>query len=105
MLATLYQFVETHLYDFLEFYGPWLMISIGTIVFLVEAIGGVRAEYGECLSVTLNLQSLLTEIGLLARSIQQEEHGLLGTCCLVSSRISRFPRSVRTLALPRSKHI
>lgn len=46
MLATLYQFVETHLYEFLEFYGPWLMISIGTIVFLVEAIGGVRAEYG-----------------------------------------------------------
>ena len=39
-------FVRTHFNEALELWIPASMITMGVLVFLVEACGGVRAEYG-----------------------------------------------------------
>jgi hypothetical protein len=46
MLDIALDFYDKYFYEFLEFWTPVLMISIGLIVFILETIGGLRAQYG-----------------------------------------------------------
>jgi hypothetical protein len=48
-------------HELLEYWGPMLMITIGIIVFFIEAFGGIKAGYGRYNS------SYIINIGLNAR--------------------------------------
>ena len=38
--------VDKHMYEFLEFWTPVIMISVGVTVFIMEACFDFKAEYG-----------------------------------------------------------
>ena len=45
-LTQIWTLVDKHMYEFLEFWTPSIMISVGVIVFILEAFFGFKAEYG-----------------------------------------------------------
>ena len=45
-MSTITNLIDLYMDDFLEYWTPWIMISVGAVVFLVESCGGVRAAYG-----------------------------------------------------------
>ena len=46
MIQILVDLVKKHAENFLEFWTPTIMITIGVIVFILEAFVGMRAKYG-----------------------------------------------------------
>jgi hypothetical protein len=46
LLKQIWAFGDKHMYEFLEYWTPVIMISIGTIVFVLEAFFEFKAEYG-----------------------------------------------------------
>ena len=42
----LFSIVDKYMYEFLEFWTPVIMISIGVIVFILETCFEFKAEYG-----------------------------------------------------------
>ena len=46
MFDALLDFAERNLYEFLEFWTPVIMISVGSVVFVLETGLGMRAAYG-----------------------------------------------------------
>ena len=46
LISSVMYLVENHMKEFLEFWTPTIMITIGVIVFVLEAFCGMRAEYG-----------------------------------------------------------
>ncbi len=52
MLGYLIDLVNTHMFEFLEYWCPVIMIVTGAIVILVEAGFGIKANYGRYSSIT-----------------------------------------------------
>lgn len=46
MIDLILNLIDKYLYEFLEFWTPVIMITIGVIVFVLETIGGMKAAYG-----------------------------------------------------------
>ena len=46
MLAFIFSIIDEYMYEFLEFWTPVIMISVGVLVFILESVGGLRAAYG-----------------------------------------------------------
>lgn len=46
MIELLVDLVDKYMNEFLEFWTPVIMISVGVVVFILETIGGLRAAYG-----------------------------------------------------------
>jgi hypothetical protein len=46
MLDFLISIIDKYMYEFLEFWTPMIMISVGFVVFILESLGGLRAAYG-----------------------------------------------------------
>jgi hypothetical protein len=56
-LKSLWTFADKHMYEFLEYWTPVIMISIGSIVFILEAFFGFKAEYGRYNKKNLGLSA------------------------------------------------
>lgn len=46
MIETLFKIFDHYMDEFLEFWTPVIMISVGIVVFILETLGGLRAAYG-----------------------------------------------------------
>lgn len=79
MLEIVLDYYDKYFYEFLEFWTPVLMISIGFIVLILETIGGLRAQYGRYNSKNFGLSAPIAWL-------LQESPAFLVPCFLVFYR-------------------